>query len=94
MGAFVSEMGYLLSFIYINAWTSQFFIDDEENGLEKAKSLSSMITTSSMVIGLFMGLILGQVIDKTKAVPIYLLCFAFRALGLFVMTCGISDFNS
>ena len=25
-GNFVSEMGYLLSFVYINAWTSQFFI--------------------------------------------------------------------
>jgi len=38
-GYFVSEMGYLLSFVYINAWTSQFFFD-QEDGLEQAKALS------------------------------------------------------
>lgn len=29
-GLYVSEMGYLLSFLYINAWTSQFFIDQPD----------------------------------------------------------------
>ena len=27
LGSYVSEMGYLLSFVFINAWTSQFFVD-------------------------------------------------------------------
>lgn len=32
-GFIVSEMGYLLSFVYINAWTSQFF-HGQDDGLE------------------------------------------------------------
>lgn len=40
IGSLVSEMGYLLSFVYVNAWTSQFFID-QPNGLEDAMALSA-----------------------------------------------------
>ena len=39
VGLMVSEMGYLLSFVYINAWVSQFFIGKPE-GIMMAKSLA------------------------------------------------------
>lgn len=86
-------MGYLLSFVYINAWTSQFFID-RPGGLEQAKTLSASITTSSMVIGLVAGVILGHVIDKCRIGPALVICFAFRGFGLLAMTMGITDFEN
>ena len=76
LGYFVSEMGYLLSFVYINAWTSQFFMDQSESsGLEEAKALSETITTTSMVIGLFVGLLLGHFIDRCRIGPLFIVCF-------------------
>ena len=92
MGLYVSEMGYLLSFVFINAWTSQFFVDHPD-GLSKAMELSEMITTTSMVIGLFMGLMIGHIIDRSAIIPVFILCFMVRAAGLLLMTCLITNFE-
>lgn len=91
-GLYVSEMGLLLSFLFINAWTSQFFID-EPDGLQQAKDLSEKITTSAMVIGLFMGFALGHSIDKFRITPILIGCYVLRGLGLVSMTCIFTDFE-
>ena len=91
-GCYVSEMGYLLSFVFINAWTSQFFVNHTD-GLDKAKDLSEAILSLSMIIGLIVGGILGHVIDKCQIAPVYILCFMVRGLGLFMMTFFITDFE-
>lgn len=52
-----------------------------------------MITTSSMVIGLFVGFFLGHIIDRCTITPILILTYLFRATGLLVMTCLITDFE-
>ena len=91
-GLYVSEMGYLLSFVFINAWTSQFFVDHPD-GLSKAMDLSAMITTTSMVIGLFMGLLLGHIIDRCAIIHVFLLCYLTRAVGLLIMTCVITNYE-
>ena len=85
-------MGYLLSFVFINAWTSQFFVDHTD-GLDKAKDLSEAILSLSMIIGLVVGGILGHVIDKCQIAPVYILCFMVRGLGLCMMTFLITDFE-
>ena len=92
LACYVSEMGYLLSFVFINAWTSQFFVD-QTDGLEKAKDLSETILSLSMVIGLVVGGILGHVIDKCQIAPTFILCFLVRGLGLVMMTYFITDFE-
>ena len=92
LACYVSEMGYLLSFVFINAWTSQFFVD-QTDGLEKAKDLSETILSLSMIIGLVVGGILGHVIDKCQIAPTFILCFLVRGLGLVMMTYFITDFK-
>ena len=91
-GLYVSEMGYLLSFVFINAWTSQFFVDHPD-GLSKAMDLSEVITTTSMGIGLFMGLVLGHVIDRCAIMYVFISCYLTRAAGLMIMTCVITDYE-
>ena len=91
-GLYVSEMGYLLSFVFINAWTSQFFVDHTD-GLSKAMNLSETITTTSMFIGLILGLALGHIIDRCAIICIFLICYLTRAAGLMIMTCVITDFE-
>lgn len=86
-------MGYLLSFVYINAWTSQFFVG-QADGLETAKALSASILSWSMVIGLAAGALLGHFIDNCRIWPILLFCFMFRGLGLLAMTTLLTDFES
>ena len=51
-------MGYLLSFVFINAWVSQFFEASSE-GVMQAKTLSEQIAALSMVIGIVMGVVIG-----------------------------------
>lgn len=86
-------MGYLLSFVYVNAWTSQFFVG-QSDGLESAKALSASILSWSMVIGLAVGALLGHFIDNCRIWPILLLCFVFRGIGLLSMTCLLTDFET
>ena len=92
MGAFVSEMGVMLSFVFINAYTSQFFLS-HPSGLDHAKSFSEKIISTSMVIGLGFGILLGQIVDKRKIAPVYVGVFAIRGLGLLLMTCFVTDFE-
>jgi len=47
-----------------------------------------------MVIGLMAGLLLGHFIDKCNITPLLLFCFILRGMGLFMMTLGITDFET
>ena len=94
-GLFVSEMGYLLSLVYINAWVSQFFIGQDE-GIMMAKSLSEQICSLSMIIGIFLGIAIGYMIDSKdrKILPYCIALFLFRGVGLVTMTTIVTDFKT
>ena len=94
-GLLVSEMGYLLSFVYINAWVSQFFIDQPQ-GIMMAKSLSEQIAALSMFVGIIMGVVIGSRIDgkDKKILPYCIALFFFRGVGLVTMTTIVTDFSS
>ena len=91
----VSEMGYLLSFVYINAWVSQFFVGQPE-GIMMAKSLAENIAAMSMLIGILLGVAIGSQIDGVgkKITPWYLGTFILRGLGLICMTTLVTDFDT
>ena len=93
-GCFINESGYLLGLIFVNAWTSQFFVKSNE-GLSGAKDLSETITSWSMVIGIVLGGIIGLAIDgrNKRIIPWFIGCFLFRCLGLFFMTEVIDDYK-
>ena len=88
-------MGYLLSFVYINAWVSQFFIG-QDKGIMKAKSLSEQIMSFSMIIGIILGIAIGYMIDSKdrKILPYCIALFLFRGLGLITMTTIVTDFEA
>ena len=92
-GFLVSESGFMLGLVFVNAWTSQFFIKSKE-GLDGAKDLSETIATWAMFFGIVMGGVIGYSIDgKNKRIMPWLFsCFAFRFVGLFVMTVIIDDY--
>jgi len=92
-GFLINESGYLLGLVFVNAYTSQFFVKSKE-GINGAKDLSEQIATWSMLIGIILGLIIGYKIDgrNKRIMPWFFACFAFRAAGLFVMTVWIDDY--
>ena len=85
-------MGYLLSFVFMNAWISQFYVG-MEGGIDQAKDLAESITSLAMIVGLFFGIFIGYLIDNSKIVPYIALCFLLRLTGLLLMTCFITDFE-
>lgn len=93
-GFLITESGYLLGLVFVNAWTSQFFVKAKE-GLDGAKDLSETIATWSMFFGILMGGIIGYQIDgKNKRImPYFFGCFLFRCVGLFFMTTLIDDYH-
>lgn len=88
-------MGYLLSFVFINAWISQFYVGSDD-GIMKAKSLSEQISVLSMFIGIILGTYIGYKIDgaNKRILPYVVLTFLFRGLGLILMTTVVTDFES
>ena len=88
-------MGYLLSFVYINAWVSQFFLDASSD-IMMAKSLSEQIAALSMFIGILMGAWIGHRIDgkNKKILPYCIGLFLFRGVGLVTMTTLVTDFET
>ena len=84
----------MLGLVFVNAWTSQFFVKTKE-GLSGAKDLSETIATWSMFCGIVMGAIIGYKIDgrNKRIIPWFFACFCFRALGLFFMTVIIDDYQ-
>lgn len=84
MGMMVSEMGFILSSIYINAWVSTYF-DNTHDGIIEAKSLSEEISSLTLLMGILFGLLVGFLSDKLRIVPLLLISYGIRATGLIMM---------
>jgi F0F1-type ATP synthase assembly protein I len=59
----VSEMGFILSSIYINAWVSTYF-DNTKEGVIEAKQLAEDISVVTLLMGILFGLLAGFLSDK------------------------------
>jgi hypothetical protein len=76
IGSLISEMGFLLSFLYMTGWISAY------TELSKAKEISQIVGTYSLCIGSFTGLVFGFLADKTRVAPFLYISFILRGLAL------------
>ena len=76
VGSLISEMGFLLSFLYMTGWISAY------TELSKAKEISQIVGTYSLCVGSFVGLIFGFFADKTRVAPFLYISFMLRGLAL------------
>ena len=84
IGMLISDMGFVLSSIYINAYVSTFY-DSSRVGVEQSKNLAADLSTLTMTMGLLIGLFAGFICDKMKFFPLLLLGYGIRAGGLIMM---------
>lgn len=76
MGSLISEMGFLLSFLFMTGWVSAY------TELSKAKEISQIVGSYSLCIGSTAGLIFGFLADKTRVAPFLYISFILRGLAL------------
>lgn len=79
MGSLISEMGFLLSFLYMTGWVSAY------TELSEAKEISQIVGTYSLCIGSFVGLVFGYLADKTRVAPFLYISFILRGLALLTL---------
>ena len=84
IGFFISEMGYILSSLYINAYVSTFFPSTAE-GIIEAKTLAEEISSSTMLMAICLGLIAGFLSDSFRLLPLMVISYGIRAAGLIMM---------
>ena len=84
LGFMVAEMGFILSSLYINAWVNTYFPHTIE-GIIQAKSLAEQISTLTMLMGIIFGLLGGFLSDSFRLLPLIILSYGVRAVGLIMM---------
>lgn len=80
LGGFVSEMGFLLSFLYMTGWVTEY----SEQG--SAKEISQAVGTLSLIVGNGVGLLIGIIAEQTVVAPFFYLSFVLKAIPLLVLS--------
>jgi hypothetical protein len=76
IGSLISEMGFLLSFMFMTGWVSAY------TELSKAKEISQNVGSYSLCIGSLAGLFFGFLAEKTRVAPFLYISFILRGLAL------------
>lgn len=80
IGAFISEMGFLLSFLFMTGWVAQY------TTAQTAKEFSQEIGITALLVGNTLGLCLAIVADRTnKVIPMLALSFLIKGVPLFIL---------
>jgi hypothetical protein len=80
MGDFLAEMGFLLSFLYMTGWVSQY------TDLGSAKEICQQVGTFSLIFGNSMGLLIGYMAERTQVVaPFFYVAFILKGIPLIIL---------